>query len=64
MSPLTLVPRFEIGRTIRVINADWPEDNGKEGEVKEISAYEEYVAYIVDVDGEIEVFFEHEVTGA
>ncbi len=60
---LTLVSRYQIGRTIHVINADWQEGNGKEGEIKEISAYED-VAYIVDVDGRIEVFYEREVIGA
>ncbi len=60
---LTLVPRFQIGRTIRVITTDWPEDNGKEGEIKDSSAYEDDIVYIVNIDGEIEVFYEREVTG-
>ena len=60
---LALVPRFQIGRDIRVVNADWQEDNGKEGKIINVSAYED-VAYIVDVEGRLEVFYEREVTAA
>lgn len=59
---LSLVPRYQIGRAIRVIYADWTEDNGKEGVIKEISAYED-VVYIVDINGTTEVFYEREVIG-
>ena len=58
----SLVPRFQIGQTIRVVNADWQEDNGKEGRIINMSAHED-VAYIVDIEGRLEVFYEREVTG-
>lgn len=59
---LTSVPRYQIGRDIRVTHADWQEDNGKEGTIRNVSAYED-VAYIVDVEGRLEVFYEREVRG-
>jgi len=60
---LTLVPRYRVGRTIQVTNADWQQDDGKEGLIEAI-AVDTDVVYIVDVDGLLEVFYEREVTVA
>ena len=58
---LTLVPRYLVGRTIRVTNADWQQDHGKEGIIEELAVDTE-VVYIADVDGLLEVFYEREIT--
>ncbi len=47
---LLLVPRYRVGRTMRVMNADWQRDDGKEGIIEEIAVDTE-VVYIVAVDG-------------
>ncbi len=57
---LTPVPRYQIGRDIQGARTYWSEDNGKERKILNFSACED-VAYIVDVEGRLEVFYEAEV---